>query len=248
VVVVHAAREVAPGSVEIAAERDGVVAAIKPAGLPTIADHRGNDSLLSRLARRLGVGEGELHATSRLDVGVSGVVLFARTREARERLAAARDTHGYHRRYLAIATRCPMEAEGTWDAPIGRAPDPRLRRVGGRDATSALTRYRLLAAAPAGQGLLLLEPETGRTHQLRVHAAAAGLPLLGDGDYGGPVRLVLPGGTVKRLSRVALHAFRVDVPAASGERLRVEAPLPDELAALWKQLGGEAEAWQNLPR
>src|SRR4029077_9279782 len=102
----------------------------------------------------------------------SGVVVFARTRKAAERLAEARKEGTYLRRYVAIAGRAPEPAKGAWEGPVGRANDPRKRVVGGRDAVQARSLYEVVARAE-GRALLALQPETGRTHQLRVHAAHA---------------------------------------------------------------------------
>lgn len=248
VVVVHAARALPSSAtaVRVLDERDGVVAAEKPAELPTIADHHGTaDTLVSRLAATIGCATSDLHATSRLDVGVSGVVLVARTKAARERLAAARDEDGYARAYVAIAARAPGTASGTWTAPIGRAQDPRKRAAFGRDAAPSVSRFTVIATAPGGQALLLLQPETGRTHQLRVHASHAGAPLLGDATYGGPTRVTSRTGAVRRIGRIALHARVVVVPDARGAGWRVEAPVPDELRDLWSVLDGDPSTWDK---
>ena len=228
-------------------ERD-LVAADKPAGVPTIADHAGaTHALVTRVAQAIGVDPKRLHPTSRLDRGVSGVVVFTLTREAAARLAAARESGEYHRRYAAIASTSPEPARGTWTQPIGRARDPRLRAVAGREAAAAETRYAIVARAGA-YALLALAPVTGRTHQIRVHAAHAGAALVGDRDYGGPARLVLPGGRVIEPGRIALHAWRVIVPAAAGRAVAVISPFPPELLSLWSELGGEAAAWEGLPQ
>jgi 23S rRNA-/tRNA-specific pseudouridylate synthase len=86
--------------------------------------------------------------------------------------------------------------------------------------------------------LLALEPVTGRTHQLRVHASHASSPLYGDAAYGGPRKIVRTDGSVEALGRVALHAAWVQLPLEGG--LRVEAPIPEELVSLWLALGGQA--------
>ena len=172
---------------------DDLVAVDKPAGMPTIADHGGAaHALVAATARALGIDPARLHPTSRLDRGVSGVVVFALTKAAAERLARARGEGAYERRYVAIAASAPAPASGTWDAPIGRARDPRLRTVRGRDPIAAATRYGVCAHAPGGAAMLAVAPVTGRTHQIRVHASHAGAPLLGDRDYGGPARVTLP--------------------------------------------------------
>lgn len=239
-VVVHAPRAATDDAPSLLAERDGVVAVSKPASLPTVADHRGDRCLLAWAQEKLGC---VLHTTSRLDVGVSGVVLLTRTQQARERLAAAREAGSYLRQYAAVATGTPALLSGRWDGAIGRAADPRLRAVGGHDAVHAATRYRAVASLPSGHALLALEPETGRTHQLRVHAAHAGLPLVGDAAYGGPTRIVASSGAIARFERVALHARRVRTPDGAGAPWQVEAPVPDELRQLWQRLGGAASDW-----
>ncbi len=244
VVEVAAPREAAP-AVRVILHEDDVVAVDKPAGMPTIADQDGAaHALVAATARALGVDAARLHPTSRLDRGVSGVVMFALTKAAAERLARARAEGAYERRYVAIATRAPAPASGLWDAPLGRARDPRLRMVQGRDAIAAGTRYSVCGLAPGGAAMLAVSPVTGRTHQIRVHASHAGAPLLGDRDYGGPARLTLPTGRVLEPRRVALHAARVVVPGASGAPLVARAPVPPELEALWSALGGEAGAWE----
>lgn len=224
-----------------------IVAVDKPAGIPTIADHSGGaHALLGRLARQLAIPEARLHATSRLDRGVSGVVLFALNKEAAGRLLHAREEGRYERRYVALADdhdeRLPGHA--TWDFPIGRAADPRLRKVHGRDATVATTHARLVARC-SGVALLALSPITGRTHQLRVHASAAGAPLLGDRDYGGPTRLTLPSGRVLTFDRVLLHAARVTIDDDEAGPLELRAPIPAALAEVFRALGGEDGAWRE---
>jgi 23S rRNA-/tRNA-specific pseudouridylate synthase len=218
-------------------ERDGVLALFKPAALPTIADHRGERSLLRWAGERL--RREDLHATSRLDVGVSGVVLLACDRAARERLAQAREQGSYRRVYLALTP--PGPTAGTWTWAIGKGKG-NLRAAlpeGTPGAPDATTRFSTLATTPRAT-LLQVEPITGRTHQIRVHAAKAGFPLVGDGAYGGSLRIVSPDGSVLRAGRIGLHAFRVEVPGRRGAPWRVEAPPPDDFLALWSALGGGA--------
>jgi 23S rRNA pseudouridine1911/1915/1917 synthase len=217
----------------------------KPAGMPTIPDQRGaSHALVSVLARLLGISTTDLHPASRLDRDVSGVVVFALTGAARRRLAKARTEGSYQRRYVAVAAAAPAPESGTWSAPIGRAPDPHLRAVAGHAAVPAMTHFRVCARAPGGAALLAVAPLTGRTHQIRVHAAHAGAPLLGDRAYGGPTRLTLTDGRVVPVSRIALHSARAVIPDEAGTALAIRAPIPHELVTLWSELGGEAEAWE----
>jgi 23S rRNA-/tRNA-specific pseudouridylate synthase len=225
----------------------------KPAGLPTTSpDGKG---CLTELAARLDPDAPRLHASSRLDAEVTGVVTFARTTRAIEALLAARRAGQYERFYLGLATG-PLEPEsGELDWPIDRDPrDPRKRialdlpaaRSGGGGAArggkrggaqEARTRYRVLGTLPTA-ALLSLSPLTGRTHQLRVHVARAGAPLLGDKHYGGPVKLVLPNGRVVRAGRVMLHCARVRLPTFG---VTVDAPIPEDFRATWLALGGSSE-------
>jgi 23S rRNA-/tRNA-specific pseudouridylate synthase len=230
--------------------RDGLVVCAKPAGMPTVPDHAGSAHALVALAARES-GERDLRVTSRLDRDVSGVVIFAANAASEDRLRRARAEGTYERRYIALAVGDVPDVV-TWSRPIGRAEDLRRRAVDGPDAKAATTRVRTIArsgGAGTGRGtgriaVLAIDPVTGRTHQIRVHASAAGAPLFGDRDYGGPSSFVTEAGRVVALDRVALHAARVVVP---GERGAIEAivPVPDELRAVWSAASGEPSAWDD---
>lgn len=243
-VVTVSARSAEPAQVAIVHHDRDLLVVDKPAGTPTIPDSSGARHALSALASRaVGLPESALHPTSRLDREVSGLVTFAITRQGRERLEAARAQGTYLRRYVALAQGAPPPGGptgGRVDAPIGRAADPRHRRVDAAGKPSS-SRYRVIAEA-GGVSLLAFAPETGRTHQLRVHAASLGAPLLGDRTYGGPVRLSLPTGKVLGLSRIYLHCACVKLPAAQGPR-SLSCPVPQELEAAWAALGGDPSAW-----
>lgn len=247
---------IAPGGAEeeplaIVFESEDLFVAAKPAGLSTIPDHRGDAaSLQGRVARHLGLPLERVHATSRLDREVSGVVTFALTARAREGLAQARTEGRYLRRYVALAVGTKVEPLHVWEVPIGRGRDP-LRRVAfGRDPEKAATVARIVATVGATPvSLLAVSPETGRTHQIRLHASHAGLPLLGDRAYGGPVRWTLGGGKVLGIARIALHAARVTVPVdfdrPQAPPRELSAPIPEALRDLWSALGGNGEAWDT---
>lgn len=245
----RSARRDEPSRIDVLFERDGLVAVNKPAGLPTVPDRAGSShALVTLTARAIGVKAGALRVTSRLDRDVSGVVVFALDTRAEERLREARAEGTYERRYIAITSRPPAEQGGIWSAPIGRAKEPRLRAARGPDAKEARTRWTMVALAspsPAeAHAMLALDPVTGRTHQIRVHASDAGAPLLGDRDYGGVTRITLPSGRVLAPGRVALHAARVVVPGTRG-RVEALAPVPPELEETWAALGGAPEAWNR---
>jgi 23S rRNA pseudouridine1911/1915/1917 synthase len=192
-----------------------VVVIDKPAGLAVQATREAGGALDEQVARRY-AGATLVH---RIDRDTSGLVLFARTDAARARLQAALAERRLAREYLAIV-RGTAPHEMTLDATIG--PDPRDRRrqaarVPGGQA--ARTHVRLVRTH-LDRSLLGCVLDTGRTHQIRVHLADAGWPILGDPLYApAEVRAAAP--------RLALHATRLAWPGGAAE-----SPLPDELAAL----------------
>ena len=161
---------------------------LKPTGIATTSPD--GTRCLAEEARKLDPRAPMVHPTSRLDADVSGVVIFARTREASDALMQARREGRYARTYLAIVERTPEPEEGRWSWPIAiDARDPRLRRAlepgqTGERMQEASSRYAVRARGELAS-LLSLWPETGRTHQLRVHASRAGSPIVGDTQYGG---------------------------------------------------------------
>jgi 23S rRNA-/tRNA-specific pseudouridylate synthase len=216
----------------------------KPPGLPTTAPTTNEPSLVRWVSERF--PELRAHATSRLDSPVSGLVTFALNREANQHLLDARESGTYERIYLGIAIRDLAEDAGRWDWPISIDPrDPKRRRAGaGRGERQAVTRYEVVARRSAAT-LLRLMPETGRTHQLRVHAAEAGAPLLGDLPYGGERRVVLRDGAVVTARRVMLHCARVSFPSPSGpERIVLDAAARPDMQRIWQALGGAASDLQ----
>lgn len=234
----------AEASIDVLYLSSEIVAANKPAGIPTIADLNGGaHALHDRLAKQLNVPKGDLHPTSRLDHDVSGVVVFARTKRAAEALQNARDKGGYKRRYIAIAKGELVVGEGEWAAPIGRAKNPKLRAIGGRDAIEARSLYRVVATC-AGYTLLWLAPVTGRTHQLRVHASHAGVPLVGDTAYGGPKSISLPTGKIVEPRRILLHAARVVIKGKLAPHPLI-APIPPPFSDFWRAIGGDVADFEK---
>jgi 23S rRNA-/tRNA-specific pseudouridylate synthase len=230
-------------------EYDGVFAVHKPAALPTEPDHSGADCVLLQLAKLLRVEPEGLFAVSRLDVGVSGVLLVTLGARSREWLLAERAAGRLRRRYVALAAGVPEPAEGDWREALGSKGQGK-RAVDGHDAQSAHTHYRVVATAqPVSRGLsattlLALSPVTGRTHQLRVHAAAHGAPLLGDRKYGGPPRMTAKEGSVHAFPQILLHSAWVQWGApAPPTRVTSEPALP--LVEAWLALGGELSALQR---
>ena len=167
----------------------------------------------------------------RLDRETSGVTVFARTKAAAAALAEAFRAGAAEKTYLALCARAPAPPHGRIDAPLGKDPARAgLRRVDPRGDPSATT-YRTLRSTPSA-ALVEARPETGRTHQIRVHLAELGAPLLGDARYGGPRRV----GEVA-VPRVMLHARRLALRhPATGALLAFEAPVPEDFAAAERAL------------
>lgn len=230
-------------AIEILSEGEEVFAVHKPAALPTEPDKSGADCVLSQLAKLLRVEPEGLFAISRLDVGVSGVLLVTLGTRSRERLLAERVAGRLRRQYIALASAVPTPAEGEWSEALGGAGQGR-RGVEGKAAQSACSRYRVVATAQpvaraaSATALLALSPVTGRTHQLRVHAAAHGAPILGDRKYGGPPRMTGANGAVLAFSQILLHAAWVEWGADSARLRAVSEPVP-ELYETWLALGGD---------
>jgi tRNA pseudouridine32 synthase/23S rRNA pseudouridine746 synthase len=206
----------------------------KPAGRLVIPG-RGTDE--RSLREELEEVHGRLWVVHRLDRGTSGVLLFARTAEAHRILNLAFDRGEPRKRYLALVRGSPPP-EQRIDVAIAPARRGRMRpaRPGdprGKRAATVVRRLEQLPTRPwAGGPLALVEalPETGRTHQIRVHLAAAGIPLAVDPDYGERGPLLGPDGA-PLLARTPLHAARLEVAhPAGGGPLAVEAPIPEDLA------------------
>ena len=172
----------------------------------------------------------------RLDKDTSGLLIVARTLAAHTALVRMLEAREIHREYEAVC-RGVMTAGGTVDAPIDRHPTDRVRmavRDGGRDA---VTHYRVIRRFRAHTHVRV-QLETGRTHQIRVHLAHAGYPIVGDRVYGG--RLALPKGandelrtTLREFPRQALHAARLELDHPSRRaRLECVSPLPADMREL----------------
>jgi 23S rRNA pseudouridine1911/1915/1917 synthase len=210
-------------------EDDDVLVVDKPAGLLVHPSVAGQVRTLAHgvafhdLARG---GAGSVHPVHRLDRDTSGLVLFARHAHAHRRLDASLRAGDVARGYTAIVDGHPPGRSGWIDAPIARADhDPHLRRVAGH-GDPARTRWTLVERLPAAS-LLDVALDTGRTHQIRVHLAALGNPLVGDVAYGG----------AGDHPRQALHAGSLRFPhPIDRTEIAVSAPLPADLTALLLRL------------
>jgi 23S rRNA pseudouridine1911/1915/1917 synthase len=208
-----------------------LLAVAKPAGVPTVADDSGDESLqelAKEFVRREKAKPGNvfLGVVHRLDRPVSGLVLFARTSKAAERLSESFRERRVTKRYLALAERMPNRRSGEleqWLVKDERTNVVRAVATERADAVHAVTRFRVAGEFSfdgARRTLVELEPLTGRSHQLRVALASLDAPLLGDLKYG--AKFPLPD------QSVALHARGLTVPhPVGGRELALECPLPE---------------------
>ena len=186
------------------------------------------DAALSRVPRA-----GVIH---RLDKGTSGLLVIARNIRAHKYLVDQLKDRDIKREYRALVLGV-MTAGGQIQAPIGRHPIRRTRMAVVTSGKPAVTHYRVLERFRAHCYVRVML-ETGRTHQIRVHMAHIGHPLVGDPDYGGRLRLPRNASpqlseTLRRFKRPALHAARLGLRhPASGESISWEVPLPADMDAL----------------
>ena len=182
--------DIAPedGPLDIIYEDDGLIAVNKPAGIivhPSRARFTGTEAnyVAGYLLKK---GEPPVcHAVNRIDRDTSGVVLYSKSSYMKARASRALADSG-RKEYLALVCGVPPESSGTIDLPIKRLTEGDMFRAVAPDGQRAVTHYELLGTAKAAGGdvsLLRFRLETGRTHQIRVHCLALGMPVLGDGLY-----------------------------------------------------------------
>ncbi len=216
---------------------DWVIAIDKPAGLAVqggTGQSRHLDAMLDGLRFDRPQRPKLVH---RLDKDTSGVLLLARSDRAARVLAAAFREQDTRKFYWAIVPGVPRKRRGRIDLPLAKHVDGGDEKVVGDTLAgkSAVTLYATAGVRRKKAAWLVLRPLTGRTHQLRVHCAAFGYPILGDGKYGG--RAAFPSG-LPPVQRLHLHAREIAVPhPKDGTTLRITAPLPADLATTWRALG-----------
>lgn len=221
-------------------EDDDLLVIAKPAGMVVHpAPGHWSGTLVSALlhrwqGREAGLDELRPGIVHRLDRDTSGVLVIGKTAEVVTRLSAQFRSRKVEKEYLAVVWRCPRPKAGSIDKPIGRHPTRRKRMAIRESGRAAVTRYEVSEDFGDLAALRVL-PETGRTHQIRVHLAAIGHPILGDKVYGRARAVADP--ILRDFPRQALHARRLEIDhPRTGERLRFEAPLPADLDALLTRL------------
>ena len=236
---------------EILYEDEDLLVVNKPAGMVV---HVGagvkSGTLVNALLHHIGhIGQlsregGELRPgiVHRLDRMTSGLVVVAKTDSAHRELSTQFKDRKVHKTYVALVHGRLEREAGEIERPVGRDPGHRTRmRAGGLRAREAKTRYRVTRRFRHFT-LAEAEPETGRTHQIRVHFSSIGHPIVGDTLYRAPGRITIGGTEEKTLSRNFLHAAAIefDHPRGGG-KVRFESPLPGELEGFLARLEETAE-------
>jgi 23S rRNA pseudouridine955/2504/2580 synthase len=224
---------------------DDVIALDKPPGLAVqggTGTFRHVDGMLEGL--RFDAEEAP-RLVHRLDRDTSGVLLLGRSRAAAAALGRAFRGRDARKIYWAIVVGVPEPRQGRIDLPIAKLPG----RAGERMAIDyeagqrAISDFRVLETAARRLSWIALWPQTGRTHQLRVHCAAIGCPILGDGKYGGQDAFIAGQGLSRKLH---LHARALTIPhPATGKPLIVRAPLSAHMRETWAFFGFEPEMTED---
>lgn len=210
---------------DIVYEDEDLLVLNKPAG---VAMHpKADDAAAPSLAVMLTgyLGEGSVpHFVSRLDKGTSGLLIAAKSGYVHDRLRRALHSSELRREYRAVAVGQVTPPRGVIDAPIGRADGSIIRRCVREDGLVSRTEYEVLQTTERFT-LLRLRPETGRTHQLRVHMAYLGHPLAGDWLYGTEDKTLI--------ARPALHSYELwFTQPVTGQELHFTAPIPQDMQRL----------------
>jgi 23S rRNA pseudouridine1911/1915/1917 synthase len=222
----------------------------KPSGLSLATPRSAADEAVERLRSALAPEEaacidGPLWLVHRLDVGTSGLVALARDADTHRLLVAAFGERRVQKTYLALVWGRPRPREGIYEAALGPDRTDRRRMTVDPEGRAAVTRYRVLevAAVAPHVSLVELEPATGRTHQIRVHLAAAGHPVVGDDLYGGPRHHGVRDVHVRRRlapPHTLLHAWKLALPAPPlASALACVAALPPAFAGALEAVGIE---------
>lgn len=223
-------------------ENENLVAVNKPSGMLSIPNRAQSEVSLKELLQKK---YGEIFSVHRLDKDTSGIILFARNAGFHRYLSMLFEKHEVEKYYAAVVTGNPLKKEGEINAPIAEDPLKKGKMKVHRSGKASLTSFQVLESHPS-YSLVSFRLHTGRTHQIRVHAAHMGNPVACDPLYGDGKPVFLS--TVKRnykagkyeeerpmISRLALHAAKL-VFDDHGTRRCLEAPLPKEFEALMKQL------------
>jgi 23S rRNA pseudouridine955/2504/2580 synthase len=217
----------------------------KPPGLATQGGTGTTEHVDGLLDALVFDAEGRPKLVHRLDKDTSGALLVARSSRAAAHFAKAFSSRTARKVYWAIVVGIPDVSDGWIDLPIGKQPGTggEKMHVDEKEGSPARTRYRVIDRVGNRAAWVELQPHTGRTHQLRVHMAAIGHPIVGDGKYGG--REAFLTGTISR--KMHLHARRLRVDHPDGGQIDMRAELPEHFAATMIDLGFTVAHGDALP-
>ncbi len=217
----------------------------KPPGLATQGGTKTTQHVDGLLDALQFDAEGRPKLVHRLDKDTSGALLVARTARAAAFFAKAFSGRTAKKVYWALVVGVPSIEDGIVDLPIAKQPGTggEKMHVDEKEGQAAKSRYRVIERAGNRAAWVELQPFTGRTHQLRVHMAAIGHPIVGDGKYGGP-EAFLTGGISRKMH---LHSRRISVDHPDGGKIDVEAELPTHFAESLASLGFDQIAGNMMP-
>ncbi|MFA5964048.1 MAG: RluA family pseudouridine synthase [Sphingomonas sp.] len=217
----------------------------KPPGLATQGGTKTTEHVDGLLDGLTFDGESRPKLVHRLDKDTSGVLLVARTARAAGYFAKAFSSRNAEKVYWALIVGVPSIEDGMVELPIAKQPGSggEKMHVDEKEGQTARTRYRVIERAGNQTAWVELRPFTGRTHQLRVHMAAIGHPIVGDGKYGGQAAF-LTGGISRKMH---LHARRLRIDHPDDAPIDVTAELPTHFADSLKQLGFDEMLGNNMP-
>ena len=246
-----ARRELKPAEIEQAAEMviektKSALVLNKPPGLATQGGTNTFNHVDGLLDAYMEEGDDQRpRLVHRLDKDTSGVLLVARTPGSAAFFSKRFSGRSAKKIYWALVVGVPDIREGVIEAPLAKQPGSggEKMHVDHEGGAPAKTKYRVVESAGKKAAWLELQPMTGRTHQLRVHCAAMGHPIVGDGKYGGKDAFLT--GSISR--KMHLHARRLIIDSPDGGKLDVTADLPEHFAASMEQIGFDEKASDATP-
>ena len=229
------AEQVARAEAMVITQDRAAIVLNKPPGLATQGGSGTFDHVDRLLDAFAGDDQPRPRLVHRLDKDTSGVLLIARTPGSAAFFSKRFSGRSAKKTYWALVVGVPEQYEGTIEAALAKQPGSggEKMHVDVENGAPAKTKYRVIDRAGNRAAWVELQPLTGRTHQLRVHMAAIGHPIVGDGKYGGQLAFLT--GSVSR--KMHLHARRLVIDHPQGDTIDVTAPLPEHFAATLEQLG-----------
>lgn len=219
---------------------DDIIALNKPAGLAVQGGTKTTLHLDAMLDHLQFDAKDRPRLVHRLDKDTSGVLLLARTRTSAKYLTGLFNTRAVQKLYWALVVGAPNSPSGLIESPLakgqGRGGEKMI--VDTDDGKPAETAFRIIDKADNNVTWLELEPKTGRTHQLRIHCASIGAPILGDGKYGGKKAFIAD---MPNTRKIHLHARSLILTLPNGTTKKLLAPLPADKLQTWQALGFSVE-------